>query len=151
MFSIGRIVCALFLLAASFLYWEKEAYAEPVSYVLSSGSSVVITPYPDSRPIMASVKVSGGHDYIRYFDNGAVSDYKRSDKGTSYSISGTNRIILTNTSSSSITLSSNSVPYQIASSSTPALKKVWLNPGASLDVTNTSGKSSSITTGGIID
>ncbi|MEC0210419.1 polymorphic toxin-type HINT domain-containing protein [Paenibacillus ehimensis] len=151
MVSIGRIVCALFLLAASFLYWEKEAYAEPVSYVLSPGSSVVITAYPDSRSILASVKVSGGHDFVRYYDNGAVNDYKRSDKGTSYSISGTNRIVLTNTSSSSITLSSNSIPYQIVSSSTPALKKVWLSPGSSLDVTNTTGKSSSITTGGISD
>lgn len=60
MVSIGRIVCALFLLAASFLYWEKEAYAEPVSYVLSPGSSVVITAYPDSRSIMATVKLAEG-------------------------------------------------------------------------------------------
>ncbi|MFB5680880.1 RHS repeat-associated core domain-containing protein [Paenibacillus terreus] len=123
--------------------------AEANSYTLYSGQSVSVT-LASSSTTAFTVK-GDSFDYVKYTDDGKLSasgQYTRSYSVTLYS---GQRAVFTNTSSSEVTITSKTRPVNFTASSTPAMQKRNVAPGASVLVRNSSSASESVTFGGLND
>lgn len=116
------------------------------SYQISPGDSAIVTSsYTTSTTIYAK---GPSFDYVKYYDDNDVSYYGQEETSDSYTVSSGQRVIVTNTSSGIVTLSTSSRALSMSWTSTPALIKKWLAPGQSMTVVNESDSSESIKVGG---
>ncbi|KPD04686.1 hypothetical protein AM501_30520, partial [Aneurinibacillus migulanus] len=145
-YAFYTIITLLFIFFLLDVTLPKTYAASETYYELAPGNSAIITsPYDSST----SIYVKGNkYDYVMYNYDGSSYYYGQTETSNWYSISSGQRLIVSNTSSSTIILENSYTLLNVRSTSTPALAKKWLSPGQSLVASNKRNDSESIQIGG---
>ncbi|SCW83717.1 hypothetical protein SAMN04487970_106219 [Paenibacillus tianmuensis] len=124
--------------------------AKPASFTrtLSSGQSLKAT---NTSPKSFNVSLSGTYDYAEHRGTGQVVAYGRSQRLSSNLIGAANYLNVTNTGASPVEIVGPYDAFSVVDLNHPALISRMLNPGQSLEASNTTAYTANVTLEGTHD
>ncbi|MFO1445452.1 hypothetical protein KDN24_20100, partial [Bacillus sp. Bva_UNVM-123] len=121
-------------------------------YELEPGNSVSISfPYKNDTSYVRVYIRNGSFDFAKYTSRGTYSSLFQGEGDYYFDIYGNQEAVVTNTSRSTIKISTASKLVEISGRGTPALKKEQIDPGETIKVQNKSTSSASYKVGGAHD
>ncbi|TVX94087.1 hypothetical protein [Paenibacillus agilis] len=113
---------------------SQTAYAAEYTYHLAQGESARVSSQ-DGKTITATLK-GAAFDYAKTTQSKGANGYGKGTESSSHTVTGDERLFITNTSNDIVTIAVDQDRAAIVRSESPALVSRWLQPGESAEITN---------------